>query len=92
MKKLILFLALIGFLVGNTCASLVLTSSAELTQISLNEDPPKAKEAKDIKTPEIPKTSCCDKASAKKSCCDDKKSSNKSCCDKDLKDQCKPQK
>lgn len=92
MKKIILFLALIGFLAGNTYASVVLTSSAKLTQIALYDDPPKAKEAKDTKTQESPKTACCDKGSAKKSCCDDKKSPNKTCCDKGSKEQCKPKK
>ncbi len=90
MKKLILFLALIGFLAGTAHASIVLSHTAKMTQITLNDDPPKAKDTKDSKVGETTKTACCDKGTIKKSCCDDKKPTDKSCCDKGPKENCKP--
>lgn len=90
MKKIVLFLALIGFLASTAHATVVLGYSNKLTQITLNDDPPKTKDTKDVKAGETTKTACCDKGSAKKSCCDSKKMPGKSCCDKGPKEECKP--
>jgi len=90
MKKLVLFLALLGFLAGTAHATIALSHTAKLAQITLNDDPPKAKDTKDVKAGETTKTACCDKETVKKPCCDDKKSAGKSCCDKGPKENCKP--
>lgn len=91
MKRMILFLALIGFLAGNVAnAGIVTQYQTSYSQVWLDDDPPQPKEAKEAKTTSTTKTACCDKGVSKKSCCDSKKPDGKPCCDKGPKDNCKP--
>lgn len=91
MKRMILFLALMGFLAGNTANGSIITQyQPNFSQVWLDDDPPQAKETKEAKTTGTTKTACCDKGVSKKSCCDSKKPDAKPCCDKGPKDNCKP--
>ncbi len=90
MKKIILFLALIGFLAGSSHAAVVMKQVNKMTQVYQNDDPPKASDIKDNQSKETSKTPCCDNKGTSKSCCDDKKPAAKSCCDKGPNNACKP--
>jgi hypothetical protein len=87
MKKLVLFLAIIGFVAfGALSIQNVIASSTKVELVKFDKDPKKASdkkvaESKDTKTTEV-KSENID-ANAAPSTCSDKSATSKGCCDKD---------
>ena len=87
MKKLVLSLAIIGFVAfGALSVQNLIASSSQIEMVNFDKDPKKAldkktAETKELKTTEA-KTSESD-AKAYPSTCSDKSASSKSCCDKE---------
>jgi hypothetical protein len=87
MKKLVLILALIGFVAfGALSIQNVIASSTRVEMARFDKDPKKASDkkaaqSKDTKTTEV-KSSSTD-ANATPSTCSDKSATSKGCCDKD---------
>jgi hypothetical protein len=87
MKKLVLIIALIGFVTfGALSIQNVIASSTQVEMARFDKDPKKANdkkaaESKDVKTTEVKSTNA--DANATPSTCSDKSAASKGCCDKD---------
>ena len=87
MKKLVLILALIGFVAfGALSIQNIIASSTQVEMVKFDKDPKKANdkkaaESKDTKTAEVKSAST--DANATTPACSDKSSTSKGCCEKD---------
>ena len=87
MKKLVLSLAILGFVAfGALSVQNLIASSSQIEMVNFDKDPKKDGDKKTAETKEVKATEAKTTEADAKACpstCSDKSASSKSCCDKD---------